>query len=65
MRPDPKEAGRQIPCSLCPRSGVKGTARVYRKLLFFFCPVCWLKRRTECNAWMCRVAGPAAERLVA
>lgn len=62
MRPDRKEAGRQIACSLCPASGVQGTAQVYRKLLFFFCPPCWLYRRTECNAWMRGVADPAARR---
>lgn len=60
MRLDPKEAGRQIPCHLCPRSGVRGSAQVYRKLLFFFCLVCWFQRREECNAWMRSVADPAA-----
>jgi hypothetical protein len=52
------EAGRQIPCSLCPTTMVEGSAQVYRKLLFFFCPACWLRRRTECNDFMRRVAGP-------
>jgi hypothetical protein len=54
-----KEAGRQIPCSLCPATTVQGSAQVYRKLLFFFCPPCWLNRRAECNSFMRRVADPA------
>ena len=37
--------GRKIVCNHCCRTTVKGAARVYKKLLFFFCPECWRDRR--------------------
>jgi hypothetical protein len=36
--------GRKIVCNKCAHKTVKGAARVFGKLLFFFCPRCWANR---------------------
>jgi late competence protein required for DNA uptake (superfamily II DNA/RNA helicase) len=44
--------GRKIICNHCGHKTVKGTARVRRKVLFFFCPKCWLEQRADCDRFM-------------
>lgn len=50
-----KLVGRKIKCNRCNRLTVKGTARVMRAVLFFFCPECWLHDRAGCDAQMVTV----------
>ena len=47
----PLPAGRRITCNHCLRKTVKGTARVMRSVLFFFCRSCW-NDRAACEAQM-------------
>ena len=47
--------GRKILCNRCLHLTVKGTARVMRKVLFFFCPDCWTQRR-ECEIQMDKIS---------
>jgi hypothetical protein len=47
--------GRKIICNHCSHRTVQGTARVMRKILFFFCPACWLNDRAGCDAQMLAV----------
>jgi hypothetical protein len=47
--------GRKILCNHCSHITVKGTARVRRFVLFFFCPKCWLEDRAGCDALMLAV----------
>ena len=47
-----KLVGRKIVCNHCSHLTVKGTARVLRKILFFFCPTCWLNDREGCDQQM-------------
>ena len=44
--------GRKIVCNHFLHRTVKGTARVRRKILFFFCPDCWLNKRSACDKQM-------------
>ena len=47
---------RPIGCHRCSRVFREGgVGRVMRKLVFFFCPVCWLDR-DACEEFMRRVA---------
>ena len=56
MRPRGKpQVGRKIVCNHCCHRTVKGAARVMRKVLFFFCPDCWMRKRAECNEQMMKV----------
>lgn len=41
----PLPAGRKIVCNGCLHKTVKGSARVMRSVLFFFCRTCWSDRR--------------------
>jgi hypothetical protein len=45
-------------CSGCEHLTVKGTTRVMKKLLFFFCPDCWRDRRA-CELIMIKMAAPS------
>ena len=49
--------GRKIHCNKCIHVTVKGAARVMRKVLFFFCPVCWSDRRS-CEIFMDQATRP-------
>ena len=51
--------GRKIVCNLCCHKTVKGSARVMRKVLFFFCPSCWQDRR-RCEQHMIATTERAA-----
>jgi hypothetical protein len=52
--------GRKITCNRCAHKTVKGTARVMRKVLFFFCPKCWADRHA-CELQMNRATELPAE----
>ena len=49
-------SGRTIECNHCGRYTVQGAARIFHKILFFFCPLCWDQDRAGCNAQMVAVA---------
>jgi hypothetical protein len=56
MRPHSKPLiGRKIDCNHRGHRTVKGTARVRRKVLFFFCVDCWTRKHAECNEQMVKV----------
>ena len=56
MKPRGKPlVGRKIPCNHCGHRTVQGTARVRRKVLFFFCPDCWTKKHADRNEQMVKV----------
>ncbi len=56
MRPRGKPlVGRKIVCNHCEHRTVQGTARVRRKVLFFFYTDCWTRKHDECNAQMIKV----------
>lgn len=50
-----KRGGRLVTCSGCSHKTVAGTTRVMRKIVFHFCPACWIDRR-RCELLMDEVS---------
>lgn len=45
---------RKVTCSNCAKSCGRGTTRVFRKLVFHFCALCWTRERNQCVSFMAR-----------